>query len=119
MNLRSAVEKYVQNQTSAANGQFLLYDRPQDAPVRPILFYPEFEIDDDRIFQTGPEEYVVCVDMTSDEGRDYDIDFVLHSTPRGNPEVLDVLIHRIGNQPRYDYEAQGDFLVRSPFRADR
>jgi len=113
MNLKGAVEKFVREATAASDGQFLILNNKGPDP---ILFFPDFTVSNDRIYQIGAEEYVVCADMTSSEGLEYDLDFILHSAERENPQVRDIIIHRVGESSRYVWEPAGEFTERRPLQ---
>jgi hypothetical protein len=100
MNIRAAVENFIQDAVSVTGGQFMLYDNLEQTP---IVLFPQYDIEDNSLHTTGPGRYALAVDMNSSDGKDYNLDFFLEGPETGNAKVQEVLIRSVNGQPRYEW----------------
>jgi hypothetical protein len=63
------------------------------------------EIHDDRLSNLGGDKYFVCVDMKSNDGTTYDIDFFIVVRP-GTLSVTETSVHKINGKPLYDWKEE-------------
>lgn len=55
----------------------------------------------------GPDEYFACVDLATEQGDVYDVDFFLKGSP-GNMEITRTDIHKLNGKPFYTWKQAGD-----------
>ena len=64
------------------------------------------KVHDDRFSSLGGNKYFACVDMKGNDGRMYDIDFVMVVQP-GKLTVTETSVHKINGKPLYNWKQQG------------
>ena len=107
--LQEAVSQYVGNIVET-KGRFKL----DDQETRDLL---ELSLEGflDPIVKEGEYLYVVCAQMRNVKTNDLlDVDFELDMLDVGDFDVLNMRVHKINGQSRYEYDSLGNRVVVAP-----
>lgn len=105
----AAVKTYVEHDTHAKGGHFLVYDTVANEPLALTLD----KIHDERLTPMGDGVYFVCADFKATNGHGYDVDFFVKESP-GGLEFTDVVtVHKVDGKARYGWVEKDGVWSRS------
>jgi len=71
MENKDFIETYIENESSLMGGHFLFFDQETQKPLA-LIFHG---VNPRRIHSIAKDEFMACVDMSTDDGEKYDLDF--------------------------------------------
>jgi hypothetical protein len=98
--IRVAIEKHIAERVAVGGGHFKVADEGDTLRLRLVRVHVEY------LATLGPREHFACVDMASEDGQFYDVDFFLQGDP-GAMRVTETMVHKLNGRPFYLWE-QGD-----------
>jgi transglutaminase-like putative cysteine protease len=99
--IQAGIEKYIEEQTRAGDGYFVLPYGDGQLRLKLVRVHTEY------LANLGPRRHFACVDLV-DVGSDvYDVDFFLAGDP-GAMTVTETTVHKINGQPYYTWEQAED-----------
>lgn len=104
------IQKYIENEISLLGGHFLFFDQETRRPLA-LNFHG---INPKRIHSIGQAEFMACVDMSTDDGQKYDLDFFVKTREHGDFEVTNITIHCAQDQLRYKWYEEGGIYKQQP-----
>jgi transglutaminase-like putative cysteine protease len=99
--IQNGIEKHIEHQTSLGHGYFRLPFGKEQLQLKLVRVHTEF------LANLGPRQHFACVDLASDDGDVYDVDFFLSGDP-GQMIVTETKVHKTNGQPRYAWEQKRD-----------
>ncbi len=97
---KKIVEDYIFRECSLKGGHFLMYDPEQKKFLALCLAHP---IPDDRLLQISDREWAACVDMRTDKGEPYNLDFLVLEE-EACPRIHGISVHEAEGIPRYQWQ---------------
>ena len=71
------------------------------------------KVHDDRVSSLGNGKYFACVDMKGNDGKIYDIDFLMAVQP-GKLNVTQTSVHKINGKPLYNWKEEKGVWKKVP-----
>lgn len=105
--LSDAIERYVEKASESGDGYLTVRD---DRDGR-MLSLTLKKIHKDRLSALADGIYFACVDFTSRDGKEYDIDFFMKDSPEGL-KFMEMTVHKEEGKARYNWHKKGDFWVK-------
>ncbi len=99
--IRAGIEKHIDEQVAAGGGYFHVPFAGTDLKLRLVRVHIEY------LASLAPQRHFACVDMASEDGQFYDIDFFLEGDP-GNMKVSETTVHKLNGQPYYIWKQNPD-----------
>ncbi len=96
--MSEAITGYINKDTALKGGYFCVYDTKANAPLALKLD----KVHQDKLAKVSEGLYFACSDFKATDGKMYDLDFFMKSTPMGL-QVSEVAIHKEAGQPRYGW----------------
>lgn len=113
--IATASEKYVSEHSK--DGVFSHYDK--SAKKKLALTFDK--VHKERLSQTKPNEYFVCADFKTADGKVYDIDFWVRGTSKDNLTIdgRSITVHKEDGKERYNWEhdEKSDTWKQKPLKA--
>ena len=99
--IKAGIEKHIE-ELSEANGGFfpIMFDGKQ-MKLKLVRVHMEY------LANLGPRRHFACVDLASEDGNVYDVDFFLEGDP-GNMTVTETTVHKLNGRPFYLWREQED-----------
>ena len=99
--IKAGIEKHIE-ELSEANGGFfpIMFDGKQ-MKLKLVRVHMEY------LANLGPRRHFACVDLASEDGNVYDVDFFLEGDP-GNMRVTETTVHKLNGRPFYLWREQED-----------
>lgn len=95
------IRRHIESETVKGNGFFVLPFKGRDLKLKLVRIHLEY------LATLGPAEHFACVDLASDDGEFYDLDFFLEGDENGML-VTKTMVHKLNGQPFYIWEQQED-----------
>ena len=92
--IKAGIEKHIAAQTARDGGFFIVPFEDDLLKLKLVRVHVEY------LASLGPRNHFACVDMVSDDGQFYDIDFFLAGDP-GDMTVTETTVHKLNGQPFY------------------
>jgi len=92
--IQAGIENHIAEQTRLGNGHMRLDYEGDTLNLRLVKVHTEY------LANLGPGEYFACVDLASDDGNVYDVDFFLGGDV-GAMSVTETTIHKVNGKPLY------------------
>ncbi len=108
-NIAKAIEDFVKTDSQLKGGHFSIYDPVSNKPLAVDLE----KVHRDRLSKITENEYFVCADFKSTEGKMYDLDFFVKED-QGNLKVTEISIHKEEGRPRYNWVEEGGIWKKIP-----
>ncbi len=99
--IRAGIEKHIEEQTQLSGGFFPLMFDGEELRLKLVRVHMEY------LANLGPRRHFACVDLASEAGNVYDVDFFLAGDP-GDMVVIETTVHKLNGRPYYLWEQQDD-----------
>ena len=99
--IKAGIEKHIDDQVALGDGFFTIKYEGKDLKLKLVRVHMEY------LASLGPERQFACVDMASDDGQFYDVDFFLDGG-KGNMTVTETTVHKLNGRPFYLWEQNTD-----------
>jgi hypothetical protein len=106
--IKAGIEKHIAEQVARGDGFFTVDFEGAELRLNLVRVHMEY------LASLAPTRHFACVDMASDDGQFYDVDFFLAGKP-GAMTVTETTVHKLNGRPYYLWEQNEDELwVRAP-----
>ncbi len=106
--IQAGIEKHIAQQETQNDGYFIVPFEGEQLKLKLVRVHIEY------LASLAPQRHFACVDMASDDGEFYDIDFFLKGDP-GSMVVTETTVHKHNGCPYYLWEQNEDKnWVRTP-----
>ena len=106
--IQAGIEKHIAEQVARGDGYFAVTFEGRELRLKLVRVHMEY------LASLAPRRHFACVDMASDGGQFYDIDFFLTGDP-GAMTVTETTVHKLNGQPYYLWEQnEEEHWVRAP-----
>ncbi len=95
--IRVAIEKHIAEEVARGDGHFKVVYEGDTLRLRLVRVHVEY------LATLGPREHFACVDMASEDGQFYDVDFFMAGEP-GAMRVTETMVHKLNGRPFYLWE---------------
>ncbi|MCI0695119.1 hypothetical protein L0337_24305 [candidate division KSB1 bacterium] len=109
--LAEAITGYINKDTALKGGYFCCYDGNANAPLALKLD----KVHQDKLATVSEGLYFACSDFKATDGKTYDLDFFMKSTPMGL-QVSEVAIHKEAGKPRYGWVENDGVWSKQPMQ---
>ena len=99
--IQAGIENHIAEQTRLGNGYIRLDHKGEELALKLVKVHTEY------LAYLGPGEYFACVDLASDEGNVYDVDFFLRGDV-GAMSVTETTVHKVNGKPLYVWKQNRD-----------
>ena len=99
--IQAGIESHIARETKANGGFFPLTFKGENMKLRLVRVHTEY------LANLGPGRHFACVDLASQDGNVYDVDFFLEGDP-GNMVVTETTVHKLNGRPYYLWRQQDD-----------
>lgn len=99
--IQVGIEKHIAEQVALNEGFFKVLFQGQELKLKLVRVHVEY------LASLAPQRHFACVDMASDDGQFYDIDFFLEGDP-GAMTVTETTVHKLNGQPYYVWKQNPD-----------
>jgi len=96
--LAEAITSYIKKDAELKGGYFCIYDPKAKA----VLVLALDKVHQDKLAKVSDDLYFACCDFKAVDGKMYDLDFFMKSSPAGLM-VSEVAIHKEAGKPRYGW----------------
>jgi hypothetical protein len=106
--ISAGIKKNIDAETKkSSDGKFHVKYEGQDLALDLV------RVHDDRLSDLGGGKYFACVDMSTADGKIYDIDFFLTGQP-GKMKVTETAVHKIDGKPLYNWKEENGKWKKVP-----
>jgi len=106
--IKAGIEKHIAEQVAQGGGFFRVPFEGRELKLKLVRVHMEY------LATLAPESHFACVDMASDDGQFYDVDFFL-AGKAGAMTVTETTVHKLNGRPYYLWEQNEDeHWVRAP-----
>jgi transglutaminase-like putative cysteine protease len=99
--IKAGIEKHIEELSAANGGFFPIIFEGNEMKLKLVRVHMEY------LANLGPRRHFACVDLASEEGNVYDVDFFLAGDP-GNMSVTETTVHKLNGRPFYLWREQED-----------
>ncbi len=99
--IKAGIEQHIEEQSQLGNGYFPLEFEGETLQLKLVRVHMEY------LANLGPQRHFACVDLASQAGNVYDVDFFLSGDP-GDMTVTETTIHKLNGRPFYVWEQKDD-----------
>lgn len=99
--IKAGIEKHIEDVSMANGGFFPIHFDGKEMKLKLVRVHMEY------LANLGPSRHFACVDLASEEGNVYDVDFFLSGDP-GNMRVTETTVHKLNGRPFYLWREQED-----------
>jgi hypothetical protein len=99
--IKAGIEKHIEDLSSANGGFFPISFDGEEMKLKLVRVHMEY------LANLGPRRHFACVDLASEEGNVYDVDFFLSGDP-GDMTVTETTVHKLNGRPFYLWREQED-----------
>jgi hypothetical protein len=92
--IKAGIEKHIEDLSKDNGGFFPISFDGEDMKLKLVRVHMEY------LANLGPRRHFACVDLASEEGNVYDVDFFLEGDP-GNMTVTETTVHKLNGRPFY------------------
>ena len=107
--MAASIEAYVGSDAELKGGYFFVYD---DAASE-VLWLTLDLVHRERVSMVGENLYFACADLTTKDGKTYDLDFFMEADDDGELMVTDIMVHKEAGEPRYTWSEKDGIWVRN------
>ncbi|MDX2473719.1 MAG: transglutaminase-like domain-containing protein [Candidatus Krumholzibacteria bacterium] len=105
--IKAGIEKHIDDQVAHGEGFFTVNFEGKELKLKLVRVHMEY------LASLGPERQFACVDMASDDGQFYDVDFFLDGG-KGNMTVTETTVHKLNGRPYYLWQQdENEIWVRT------
>ncbi len=97
--IKAGIEKHIEDVSKASGGYFPITFDGKDMKLKLVRVHMEY------LANLGPRRHFACVDLASEEGNVYDVDFFLSGDP-GDMTVTETTVHKLNGRPFYLWREQ-------------
>ena len=97
--IKAGIEKHIEDVSNANGGHFPITFEGKEMKLKLVRVHMEY------LANLGPRRHFACVDLASEEGNVYDVDFFLSGDP-GNMTVTETTVHKLNGRPFYLWREQ-------------
>jgi len=106
--IQAGIEKHIAEEVESGNGYFTVPFEGRELRLRLVRVHVEY------LASLAPQRHFACVDMASEDGQFYDVDFFMEGDP-GSMTVTETTIHKLNGRPYYLWKQNEDrHWVRAP-----
>lgn len=106
--IKAGIEQHIAEQVAAGDGFFKVPFEGGELKLNLVRVHVEY------LASLAPQRHFACVDMVSDDGQFYDVDFFMSGDP-GAMTVTETTVHKLNGQPYYLWEQDDQkHWVRTP-----
>ena len=99
--IQAGIEAHIAKETEQGGGYFPLTYDGKDMKLKLVRVHTEY------LANLGPGRHFACVDLASQDGNVYDVDFFLEGEP-GDMQVTETTVHKLNGRPYYLWRQQDD-----------
>jgi hypothetical protein len=99
--IKAGIEKHIEELSEANGGFFPIAFDGKQMRLKLVRVHMEY------LANLGPRRHFACVDLASEDGNVYDVDFFLEGDP-GNMTVTETTVHKLNGRPFYLWREQED-----------
>ena len=99
--IQAGIEAHIAKETEQGGGYFPLTYNGKDMKLKLVRVHTEY------LANLGPGRHFACVDLASQDGNVYDVDFFLEGEP-GDMQVTETTVHKLNGRPYYLWRQQDD-----------
>jgi len=99
--IQAGIERYIEEQTQANNGYFVIAFEDRVLRMKLVRVHTEY------LANLGPRRHFACVDLADTSGDVYDVDFFLAGDP-GKMTVTETTVHKLNGKPFYLWKQNAD-----------
>ncbi len=99
--IKAGIEKHIEDLSSVNGGFFPISFDGEEMKLKLVRVHMEY------LANLGPRRHFACVDLASEEGNVYDVDFFLSGDP-GDMTVTETTVHKLNGRPFYLWREQED-----------
>ena len=99
--IKAGIEKHIDDQVAHGEGFFTVNFEGKELKLKLVRVHMEY------LASLGPERQFACVDMASDDGQFYDVDFFLDGG-KGDMTVTETTVHKLNGRPYYLWQQDED-----------
>ena len=99
--IKAGIEKHIESLSASNGGYFPISFDGEDMKMKLVRVHMEY------LANLGPRRHFACVDLATEEGDVYDVDFFLEGDP-GNMTVTETTVHKLNGRPFYLWREQED-----------
>ena len=92
--IKAGIEKHIEELSEANGGFFPIAFDGKQMKLKLVRVHMEY------LANLGPRRHFACVDLASEDGNVYDVDFFLEGDP-GNMTVTETTVHKLNGRPFY------------------
>ena len=92
--IKVGIEKHIETLSASNDGYFPISFDGKDMKLKLVRVHMEY------LANLGPRRHFACVDLASEDGNVYDVDFFLSGDP-GNMAVTETTVHKLNGRPFY------------------
>jgi hypothetical protein len=106
--IKRGIETHIDKEVERGSGFFVVPFEDKELKLKLVRVHVEY------LASLGPNRHFACVDMASDDGQFYDIDFWMDGKP-GSMSVTETTVHKLNGVPYYVWKQNEDKKwVRAP-----
>ncbi|MFH0984321.1 MAG: transglutaminase domain-containing protein [Candidatus Omnitrophota bacterium] len=99
--IQQGIEKHIDEQVKQSDGYFRVPFEGGELELKLVRVHLEY------LASLGPTRHFACVDMVTDHGEFYDVDFFMEG-PRGSMKVTETTVHKKNGKPFYVWKQAAD-----------
>jgi transglutaminase-like putative cysteine protease len=99
--IKAGIEAHIEAETRRSGGFFTLEFEGEQLQLKLVRVHMEY------LATLGPRRHFACVDLASQAGNVYDVDFFLEGDP-GDMRVTETTIHKLNGRPFYVWKQNDD-----------
>jgi hypothetical protein len=99
--IKVGIERHIRELSESNDGFFPLTFEDKKMKLKLVRVHMEY------LANLGPRRHFACVDLASEDGNVYDVDFFLAGDP-GSMTVTETTVHKLNGRPYYLWEQQDD-----------
>lgn len=92
--IKLGIEQHIEEMSEANGGYFPITFEGNDLHLKLVRVHMEY------LANLGPQRHFACVDLASEDGNVYDVDFFLAGDP-GEMTVTETTVHKLNGRPYY------------------
>ena len=99
--IKAGIEKHIEDLSIENGGFFPISFEGKEMKLKLVRVHMEY------LANLGPRRHFACVDLATEDGNVYDIDFFLSGDP-GDMTVTETTVHKLNGRPYYLWREQAD-----------
>jgi len=99
--IKAGIEKHIEDLSIENGGFFPISFEGKEMKLKLVRVHMEY------LANLGPRRHFACVDLATEDGNVYDVDFFLSGDP-GDMTVTETTVHKLNGRPYYLWREQAD-----------